>query len=127
MEPHNTHEIFFKKITHKKMNEFLNRVSTKYLERQINKELDIFRTVTKISNCKDILIKFFNNNQIEIGHITFHLSKENKSLPNNSLRKGRFHIVNRNKQKYHTIRINCNNNDIMTLRVNSPIKMNSEL
>ena len=127
METHNTHEIFFKKITRNKMNEFLNRVSTKYLERQINKELQNYTAVTELSKCKDLYITFFDNNNIDIGHITFHLSKDNKSLPNSSRRKGRFHIVNRNKQKYHTLRVNCNNNDIMSLRVNSPLKMNSEL
>ena len=127
MEPHNTHEIFFKKITRKKMNEFLNRVSTKYLERQINKELQNYTAVTELSKCKDLYITFFDNNNIDIGHITFHLSKDNKSLKNNSRRKGRLHIVNRNKQKYHTLGVNCNNNDIITISVNSPLKVNSEL
>jgi hypothetical protein len=128
MEVHNTHEIFFKKITHKKMNEFLNRISTKYLENQINKELKDYTSEIELSNCKDVYITFFNSNQLEVGHITFHLNKDNKSLKNNSRRKGRLHIVNKNKQKYHTLRVNYNNtNDIMTLRVNSPLKMNSEL
>jgi hypothetical protein len=127
MEVHNTHEIFFRKITRKKMNEFLNRVSTKYLENQINSVLQGYKAITELSNdCKNVYIHFFDNNQKDIGHISFHLSKENKNLSNNSRRKGRLHIVNRNKQKYHTLRVNTKNNS-MILSVNSPLKMNEEL
>lgn len=129
MEAHNTHEIFFRKITRNKMNEFLNRVSTKYLENQINQKLEEYRAITKlnINNCKNVYIEFKDKNQNKIGHISFHLSKEKKNMTNTSLRKGRLHIVNnRNTQKYHTLRVNYKN-ELLTLSVNSPLKLNKEL
>jgi hypothetical protein len=131
MEAYETHEIFFKKITHKKMNELLNRFSTKYLENQINQELDKYKAITKISNseeaqCMHLYISFYDQNKNEVGHISFHLNKENKDMSNNAKRKGRFHIVNKNKQKYHTLRVN-NKNDLFLLRVNSTLKISSEL
>ncbi len=36
LEVHESHEIFFKSITRNKLNEFLNRITTGYLEKQIN-------------------------------------------------------------------------------------------
>jgi hypothetical protein len=128
MEAYTTHEIFFRKITRNKMNEFLNRVSTKYLENQINQELQGYRAITELSAlCNNVYIKFKDKNQNKIGHISFHLNKENKTMRNNSRRKGRLHIVNnRNKQKYHTLRVNYIN-DLMSIRVNSQLKMNTEL
>jgi hypothetical protein len=80
-EAYETHELFFRKITRKKMNELLNRVSTGYLEKDINRLLiNGFKSEVKINIkiCENIIIKFFNTNSIEIGHITLHLSKLNK-------------------------------------------------
>lgn len=70
MEAHNTHEIFFRKITRNKMNEFLS-ISTKYLENQINQKLKEYRAITKlnINNCKNVYIECKDKNQNKIGHI----------------------------------------------------------
>jgi hypothetical protein len=128
MEAYETHEIFFKKITRNKMNELLNRISTGYLENQINEKLIECYAKTNLSNdCKNIYINFKDINQKNIGHISFHLNKENKKMNNYSRKKGRIHIVNnRNTQKYYTLRVNSKN-ELISLSINSSLKMSNML
>jgi hypothetical protein len=127
-EAHNSQEIFFNRITRNKLNELLNRVSTGYLEEQINNLLNGYISVVSLSNdCMNVYINFSNRNGENIGHISFHLNKENKNMNNISLRKGRLHIINnRNRNKYYTIRVH-NKSESISMTVESPLKMNREL
>ena len=81
-EPYETHSIFFKKLTRKKLNELLNRVSTGYLQNQINKVLSGYTTYIKFDKdtCTDIYIKFLSNNKHNIGHISIHFDNPNKII-----------------------------------------------
>jgi hypothetical protein len=129
VEPHETHEIFFKTITRNKLNELLNRVTTKYLERQINKVLKGYKAITELNTkkCKYIIIKFTDLNNNKIGHITLHLDKVNRNMSNSNQMKGRLHAVNnRNKNKYYTFRVS-HKNDLYEMKVNSYLKMSQDL
>ena len=50
----------------------------------------------------DIIIDFFDKNALNIGHISFHLSEDDKSKRSN-----RFHA--KNKSKYYTFKLNKTN------------------
>jgi len=127
IEAHESHEIFFKTITRRKLNELLNRVSTRYLQNQINQILKGYTAKAKIAeNCDGIYINYCNMNGNDIGHISFHLNKNNR-LSNNNKRKGMFHIKNnRNQNRYYTIRVN-HKKDLYEIKVNSPLKMKQDL
>lgn len=107
------HDYFFKIITINKLNELLQRITTRYFDDQVNillNEQQIpINIISKTSNNCDIIIEFYNlqNNTLE-AHITFHLQ------PNiTKSRLGRFHIINnRNTQRSKVFRINISNPDI---------------
>jgi hypothetical protein len=126
-EVYETQEIFFKKLTRNKLNELLNRISSNYLKNQLSSILFEYNINTTISkNCQNIYINFFKNNE-QIGHISFHLSKNNKNMKNNALRKGRLHATNnKNKNRYFPIRVDIMSNT-MTMTINSPLVMSNDL
>ena len=126
-EPHESHEIFFKTITRNKLNELLNRITTGYLQNQINRLLKGYKVITEIKKCIDIYIKYYDINDIEIGHISFHLDKVNKNMSISGKRKGRLHVKNLRAQKrYYTLRV-THKNDLYNMKVNSPLKMKQDL
>lgn len=128
LEAHESHEIFFKTITRNKLNELLNRVITGYLKNQINSVLHGFYVKVNFDTelCNGIYIHYHDINDKDIGHISFHLSKDN-SLPNSFKRKGMFHVKNqRNRNRCYTLRV-TRKNALYNMKVNSPLKMKSDL
>lgn len=119
-------QIFFDKITRNKLNELLNRFRTGYLQKQINNILVGYYCKVRLSDDCEAYITFYrNSNKDEIGHISFHLSKQPSEINNKYIRHGRLHIVNKS-QKYYTLRVK-NRNDLFELVINSPLQMSSDL
>jgi len=104
-----SHSLFFTKSTYEKLNEFLKRAdsSTKVLQNHINKELtqgDYCKV--KVIKCNMIIIYYFNNNNIKLGHATFHLEPEKKNNRGKSYTFGRIHIQNnRNNQLRYVLKL----------------------
>ena len=121
-------KIFFKMLTRNKLNELLNRVTTGYLLKQINSKLkDYYAKVKLHRDCIDIYIKYYDMNDVEIGHISFHLNRKPSKGDNNYVRKGRLHAVNgKNKNRYYTFRV-TQKDDLFNIHVNSPLKMQQGL
>jgi hypothetical protein len=123
-----THDLFFQIITRKKLNELLNRADkrTKYLETQINNNLNNAKCIVRLSNqgnyC-DLYIEFFDLNEKRIGHVSFHIEPENKNInPEN----GRFHGKNNKKHFTYTLKFQKfkrakNFNDYLIMYFNSKI------
>jgi hypothetical protein len=126
-----THEQFFKFLTKKKLNELLYRADTKtkFLENQINTELQQQQTPVKCAvtiqqnkhhECS-IYIAFYPKKlpikkENELYHISFHLYPELQLNENI----GRLHVRNtRNKNRKHTIRINT----LQSLNTENSIRM----
>jgi hypothetical protein len=115
---HNTHELFFREITRRKLNELLNRadVSTKILENHINERLPPhirsnthvgMNNTTKLCSVY-IYFKSHDNFQ-QFGHISLHLHPKylvDKYKRNSTA--GRFHIKNNIRKIYYTLRVNKN-------------------
>ena len=120
-------QIFFDKLTRNKINELLNRVSTGYLQNQINNKLNNYYSEVRIpKNCMNIYIRFFDKNR-SIGHISLHMNKSSSKINNNYTRKGRLHVVNdRNKNRYYTFRVTPKN-DLFQMKINSPLQMKQDL
>lgn len=116
--PHNTHDVFFREITRRKLNELLNRadVSTKVLENHINERLPShIRSTTQvgINNttkfCSIYIYFKSSDNSIQFGHISFHLYPKylvDKYKRNSTA--GRFHVKNNMRNIYYTLRVNKN-------------------
>jgi hypothetical protein len=120
-------QIFFTKITRNKLNEFLNRVTTGFLQDQIVNTLKNIKPKIRISeNCMDVYINFYDMNTRKIGHLTFHLNKSSSNINNKYLRRGRLHAVNNRNTKYYTLRVN-DKNELFQLSINSPLKMKNDL
>ena len=118
-----SHKLFFTLSTHEKLNEFLKRAdkSTNILENNINHLLknDLYCKVklnankskynkqgNKTNMCTQIVIEYYNSNNILLGHLTFHLEPEKKDNRGNPIKFGRFHLTNnRNKQLRHVLQI----------------------
>jgi hypothetical protein len=125
-----THDFFFEVLSKKKLNELLNRVSSGYLTNQINNNLQSHRAKYKLDeNVCDIFINFIEiNTGKQIGHISFHLDKQNKNMKQHSLEKGRFHVVNnRNRNRYYTLKINRTNDNSIIMYVKSNLTMKNNL
>jgi hypothetical protein len=114
---HLSHRYFFEAITQKKLNEFLKRAdaSTCVLQTHINERIlpltckvqvkSIYNTnniqsrdsrsiqITNPIQYCDVYIKYFDLNK-EIGHLTIHLKKDNKYLPEKIRKNGRIHYKN---------------------------------
>lgn len=105
-EAYKTHDLFFKIITKNKLNELLYRADkrTKYLETQINNNLTDANCVVSITPQKtfcDIYINFFDLKGEKIGHISFHITTENKNIKREN---GRFHAKNNKKPFTYTLK-----------------------
>jgi hypothetical protein len=144
----NTHDIFFKFLTRKKLKELLLRAvetdGKKVLEDDINHRLQGKTNViaqTRISpiNNKNsthttkryypcsLYINFMDDN-IQIGHITFHFSPTN---PGHSSYAGRIHPVNNNENRRNmrnfTFKFNKLVNSVRMSLAPTSIQMNSKL
>ena len=112
IEAHKTHDLFFNIITKNKLNELLNRAdnSTKYLETQINNNLNNASCNVNISSKNthcDIYIIFFDLKGDRIGHISLHITSDNKDISNASAKNGRFHAKNNKNRNYkYTFKFN---------------------
>jgi hypothetical protein len=121
---------FFEVLSKNKLNELLNRVSSGYLTNQINNKLQSHRAEYKLDkNVCDIFINFKEiNTGKQIGHISFHLDKQNKNMKQHSLEKGRFHVINnRNRNRYYTLKINKTNDNSIIMYVKSNLTMKDNL
>ena len=104
---HLTHDIFFRVITQKKMNELLNRAEPRFniLATDINNNLTSGVCTTNIGRDCSIYITFYNNDGGEMGHISLHLYPSIRDRKNSEI--GRLHAKNaRNRNRRHTIRVN---------------------
>lgn len=113
-----THDIFFRVITQKKMNELLNRAdpSTRFLENEINARLVGSVCRTRIGGDCSIYVTYYSNNGEEIGHISLHLFPDNKNMRRYKV--GRLHAKNAaNMNRRHTMRV-TNTNGGTSLRLN---------
>jgi hypothetical protein len=113
-----THDIFFRVITQKKMNELLHRAdpSTRFLENEINMLLVGAVCKTRIGGDCSIYINYFSNNGEEIGHISLHIIPENKTMRRYKV--GRLHAKNAsNINRRHTMRV-TNTNGGTSMRLN---------
>jgi hypothetical protein len=105
-DSYKTHDLFFKIITRNKLNELLYRADerTNYLETQINNNLTDAKCVVSLSNkgnyC-DIFIEFIDFNDKRIGHLSFHITSENKGIKREN---GRFHAKNNKKHFVYTLK-----------------------
>jgi hypothetical protein len=114
---HKTHKLFFKLTTDEKLNELLKRADKKtgVLEKHINEQLtngDYCKS-NVTDNCKMIIIDFYNTHRDKqfgrtpMGHITFHIEPENKSMTKSARNFGRIHGQNNlNKQLRYTFKLN---------------------
>jgi hypothetical protein len=60
----------------------------------------------KTNMCTQIVIEYYNSNNILLGHTTFHLEPEKKDNRGNPIKFGRFHLTNnRNKQLRYVLKI----------------------
>ncbi len=110
---HRTHNEFFKAITENQLRELYRRAddNNKILENDINKILSNAYCHVHVNNNCHIFINYYDNNHKKIGHISLHIDKEDKYLPQHSKEYGRFHIAN-NKQKSskYTLKLNRKSN-----------------
>ena len=128
-----SHKLFFSLTTHEKLNEFLKRVdsSTRVLENHINQELEDglyckvkfnsekpeYNQGIKTNSCTQIVIEYYNSNNIRIGHTTFHLEPEKKNNQGNPIIFGRFHLRNNRNKKLRYV--------LQLVRTTSPVYNNS--
>jgi hypothetical protein len=110
-EYHKSHNSFFQIITKNRLNELLHRASnTNELETTINNEIAknnlLGRCQVNIKKC-DVYIEFYNEHNIQIGHISFHFSQKDNTLRNQ--RQGRFHAKNNRNKSVYTFKINKTN------------------
>jgi hypothetical protein len=125
-----THDIFFKVITRKKLNELLLRASDQtILQKQINGILPKghvnISVISKTTEC-GIYFNYYINT-IKQGHITLHFKKadkiRNSQWGNPNINIGRFHLKNNMyKNKKYTLRINKQNNDKIQIYLTHRIK-----
>ncbi len=90
----------------------MNRASNKNeLETTINNEIAknnlLGRCQVNISEDCDLYIEFYNERNIQIGHISFHFSPKDNKLRNQ--RQGRFHAKNNRNKSVYTFKINKTN------------------
>jgi hypothetical protein len=93
---HESHNLFFKVIDTDTLTELYRRAdtTTNILQNDINSRLvSTYRTEVHINNSCHIFINFLRNN-INIGHISLHITAKDKSLSFKSQEIGRFHAVN---------------------------------
>ncbi len=101
-----SHKLFFRAITEKKLNELLKRAdtTTKVLENDINNIIYPLKCTSKVTNNCDIIITFYDKDittNTEIGHLSLHLTTDNKGYTGKSKQNGRLHIKNKiNKSCY---------------------------
>lgn len=108
-----THDLIYKYLSKKKLNELFLRTEHKVLENEINDRLKKVTPIvakTTISTKKgyicSIYINFLNTNEKQIGHLSFHFSKNNS---NSTI--GRSHPKNNiNTQRRYTLRFNTKQN-----------------
>lgn len=139
-----SHNIFFRVITPNKLNEFLNRTIPSTTTQQSKLEEDIYielrRKINDIecnveiehnnNNMCDVYIKFRKINGEKVGHISFHLDSEDKSLYTLARRRGRIHAQNnKNKKRTHTLKINqyrLINENAIKLSVSTELNIRTE-
>jgi hypothetical protein len=137
-----THDLIFKYLSKKKLNELLLRADNGILEDEINKrlkkeKLDIpivanaeVSTDAKTNNKCSLYIHFYNNGK-PFGHISFHFSPKMSKVPGKSPPiNGRVHPKNnRNTQRKYTFRFNANDaNDSIRISLSKYCpKMNPQL
>jgi hypothetical protein len=130
-DAYKTHDYFFHIITPKKLNELLYRADerTKYLETHINNNLTDAKCIVKIKShttyC-DIYIEFFDLKRYKIGHVSFHITSENKGIKREN---GRFHAKNNKKPFTYTLKFQKfkrakNFNEYLIMYFNSKINSN---
>jgi len=123
----NTHDIFFRFLSFKKLNELLLRANEtngrRVLEDEINRRIQECGDTELIAKSKvsktgdypcSIYISFLNINNKEEGHVSFHFSPNLLKRPGkHSLNIGRTHpINNRNRQRKYTFKFNENQQSI---------------
>lgn len=113
-----THDIFFKVITKRKLRELLLRsVTGGMLQQQINVLLTNIYSKTEVDkNAADecsIYIKFYmKETHKEIGYLSFHLHPKKGDLSHKN--NGRFHGRNTGRNLKYTMRVHKNNDGCIT-------------
>lgn len=114
-----THDLIFKYLSKKKLNELLLRADKGVLEEEINKRLKGFTNLiakAKVStnetdNKCSLYVNYYNSQNKQVGHISLHFSP--KSPGKNPSTIGRMHPKNnRNTQRRYTLRFNDKENTI---------------
>lgn len=106
---HQTHKLFFKAITEKKLNELLKRAdsTTNVLENDINSLIYPLKCISKVTNNCDIIVTFYDKeikNNKEIRHLSLHLTTDNKGYTGKSKQNGRLHIKNKVNNSCYPLR-----------------------
>jgi hypothetical protein len=108
-----THDIFFKTITRKKLNELLLRADKKILQNHINKELiDEYSIVyvkkNQSSECSIYIDYYDKKTKNKLGYISLHFYPQQRNRKTSKA--GRIHVRN-SKNNPYTLRFNKDTND----------------
>jgi hypothetical protein len=135
-----THTLFFKIITPRKLNELLHRASGKnsILQRDINDklkplnigraEVNLAKEIEESQDVCSLYINFINHNG-QFGHITFHFDKKRNTKYRKKNGLGRFHTKNNRNNTGSFLRVtrNSENTFIIMSLSNYPSILQSDL